>query len=43
LLPRDFDLDRPEDLRRVMRMPARGKLRAPALAQFVRKIRKRLV
>jgi hypothetical protein len=43
LLPRDFDLDRPEDLRRVARMVARGKLRAPALAQFVRKIRKRLV
>jgi len=35
LLKRDFDLDRPEDLRRVARMAARGKLRAPALAKLL--------
>jgi rSAM/selenodomain-associated transferase 1 len=36
LLKRDFDLDRPEDLRRVARMAARGKLRAPKLARLLR-------
>jgi hypothetical protein len=36
LLKRDFDLDRPGDLRRVQRMAARGKLRAPALTKWVR-------
>jgi hypothetical protein len=36
LLKRDFDLDRPEDLRRVKRMAARGTLRAPALTRWVR-------
>ncbi len=36
LLQRDFDLDRPEDLRRVKRMAARGKLRAPQLTKWVR-------
>ncbi len=36
LLKRDFDLDRPVDLRRVQRMAARGTLRAPALTRWVR-------
>ena len=36
LLKRDFDLDRPEDLRRVGQMAARGKLRAPALTRWLR-------
>ena len=36
LLKRDFDLDRPEDLRRVARMAARGTLHAPALAKLLR-------
>jgi rSAM/selenodomain-associated transferase 1 len=36
LLKRDFDLDRPEDLRRVMRMAARGTLRTPALAKWLK-------
>jgi rSAM/selenodomain-associated transferase 1 len=36
LLKRDFDLDRPVDLRRVERMAARDKLHTPALAAWVR-------
>jgi len=42
LLQRDFDLDRPEDLRRVQRMAARGKLRAPTLTKWVRESSRRL-
>jgi len=41
LLRRDFDLDRPEDLRRVKRMAARKKLRTPALAACIRKSSRR--
>jgi rSAM/selenodomain-associated transferase 1 len=36
LLQRDFDLDRPGDLRRVAQRAARGTLRAPALTRWVR-------
>ena len=36
LLKRDFDLDRPEDLQRVERLAERKKLRAPALARWLR-------
>jgi rSAM/selenodomain-associated transferase 1 len=41
MLKRDFDLDRPEDLQRVERMAARKKLRAPALAKWVRESSRR--
>jgi uncharacterized protein len=41
LLKRDFDLDRPEDLLRLERMAGRKKLRAPALARWVRESSRR--
>ncbi|MBI3484724.1 MAG: TIGR04282 family arsenosugar biosynthesis glycosyltransferase [Acidobacteria bacterium] len=41
LLQRDFDLDRPEDLRRVARMAVRGTLHAPALTRWVRESTRR--
>jgi rSAM/selenodomain-associated transferase 1 len=40
LLQRDFDLDRPGDLRRVQRMAARCKLRPKALGQWLRNYKK---
>jgi hypothetical protein len=43
LLKRDFDLDQPEDLRRVAKMAARGKLRAPQLARWVRESSRHLI
>ena len=42
LLRSDFDLDRPEDLRRVVRMAARGRLRAPQLKRWIRESSRRL-
>lgn len=35
LLPRDFDLDRPEDLHRVARLLRRRKIRSPALKRWI--------
>jgi hypothetical protein len=35
LLPRDFDLDRPADLRRLAGLLRRGAIRAPALKQWI--------
>lgn len=35
LLPRDFDLDRPEDLRRATRLLRRRKMRSPALKRWI--------
>ena len=42
LLKWDFDLDRPEDLRRVARMAARRKLKASELQRWVRKNKPRV-
>jgi len=42
LLKRDFDLDRPEDLRRVKQKAARGKLRASELQRWLRKNKPRV-
>ncbi len=39
LLQRDFDLDRPEDLRRVARMAARGKLHTTKLSKLLRQMK----
>jgi hypothetical protein len=42
LLQRDFDLDRPQDLRRAEQMAARGTLRAPALNRWIHMNRPRV-
>jgi len=43
LLPRDFDLDRPEDLARATALLGENETRAPLLAQVLRKLRKESV
>lgn len=39
LLPRDFDLDRPDDLQRAARLLRRHPSRAPALARFLQRLK----
>jgi rSAM/selenodomain-associated transferase 1 len=43
LLPRDFDLDRPEDLERAAQLLRRNPARAPQLAQWMNELKKSLV
>ena len=43
LLPRDFDLDRPEDLERAAQLLCRNAGRAPALARWMEQLRAKIV
>jgi len=43
LLPRDFDLDRPEDLERAAQLLCRNAARAPALARWMGQLRAEIV